>query len=129
MGDNQKYQQQFATYINAGHEADGLEELYESVHEKIREDPTPSEKKSFTPDKSYKRKAKISIEEYKAKIQEKKDAKKLSSKNLMRSNFILNINHWLCLLLSFQQILYLYALCIKIKTFSFRLVHIFSKWF
>merc|ERR1719273_1042963 len=74
--DNQKYQQQFATYINAGHEADGLEELYESVHEKIREDPTPGEKKSFTPDKSYKRKAKISNEEYKAKIQEKKDAKK-----------------------------------------------------
>lgn len=74
--DNQKYQQQFATYIDAGHEADALEELYESVHEKIRDDPTPAEKKSFTPDKSYKRKAKITIEEYKAKIQQKKDAKK-----------------------------------------------------
>merc|ERR1712129_508607 len=74
--DNQKYQQQFATYIEAGHEADALEELYESVHEKIREDPKPSEKKDFTPDKSYKRKAKISLEEYKAKIEEKKAAKK-----------------------------------------------------
>merc|ERR1712207_128052 len=51
--DNQKYQQQFATYINAGLEADGLEDLYESVHEKIREDPTPSQKKDFTPDKTF----------------------------------------------------------------------------
>jgi len=74
--DNQKYQQQFATYIEAGHEADALEELYESVHEKIREDPAPAEKKNFTPDKSYKRKAKISLEEYKAKIQAKKADKK-----------------------------------------------------
>lgn len=74
--DNQKYQQQFATYINAGLEADGLEELYESVHEKIREDPTPSEKKDFTPDKAFKRKSKITLEEYKAKIQAKKDSKK-----------------------------------------------------
>jgi len=74
--DNQKYQQQFATYINAGLEADGLEDLYESVHEKIREDPTPSQKKDFTPDKTFKRKPKITLEEYKAKIQAKKDAKK-----------------------------------------------------
>merc|ERR1712125_32778 len=74
--DNQKYQQQFASYIEEGHEADSLEELYEAVHEKIREDPTPGEKKDFTPDKSFKRKAKISKEEFKAKIQAKKDAKK-----------------------------------------------------
>lgn len=74
--DNQKYQQQFASYIKAEIEADGLEELYESVHEQIRQDPSSAEKKGFTPDKSFKRKCKISLEEYRAKIQAKKQAKK-----------------------------------------------------
>merc|ERR1711906_95806 len=56
--DNTKYQSQFAGYIEEDIEADGLEELYEAVHEKIREDPSPSPKAAFAPDKSYKRKAK-----------------------------------------------------------------------
>jgi len=73
--DNQKYNEQFKAYIEEGIEADGLEELYEEVHEKIREDPSPSAKKDFTPDKSYKRKAKDSIEDRKARVQAKKDAK------------------------------------------------------
>jgi len=74
--DNQKYQEHFAKYIEADVAADGLEELYQKVHEKIREDPSPSEKKEFTPDKSYKRKSKITYDERKAKVQAKKDAKK-----------------------------------------------------
>lgn len=74
--DNQKYQEQFASYIAEDIEADGLEDLYEGVHEKIREDPSPSEKKSFSPDKSFKRKAKLTLEERKARVQAKKDAKK-----------------------------------------------------
>jgi len=73
--DNQKYQECFAAYIADGKEADGLEELYESVHEKIREDPSPSAKKDFSSDKSYKRKAKLSRDERKARVQAKKDAK------------------------------------------------------
>jgi large subunit ribosomal protein L5e len=73
--DNQKYKEQFASYIEAGVEADGLEELYEEVHEKIREDPSPAEKKDYSPDKSFKRKAKLSLEERKARVQAKKDAK------------------------------------------------------
>lgn len=73
--DNQKYQEQFKCYIDNDIAADDLEELYESVHEKIREDPSPSEKKDFSPDKSFKRKAKISLEERKARVQAKKDAK------------------------------------------------------
>ena len=56
-------------------DADGLEELYEGVHEKIREDPSPSEKKAFTPNKDYKRKAKLTLDERKARVQAKKDAK------------------------------------------------------
>eukprot|EP00526_Cylindrotheca_closterium_P017788 CAMPEP_0113647110 /NCGR_PEP_ID=MMETSP0017_2-20120614/24919_1 /TAXON_ID=2856 /ORGANISM="Cylindrotheca closterium" /LENGTH=305 /DNA_ID=CAMNT_0000559111 /DNA_START=55 /DNA_END=972 /DNA_ORIENTATION=- /assembly_acc=CAM_ASM_000147 len=74
--DNQKYQEHFAAFIANDVEADGLEELYESVHEKIREDPSASEKKAFSPDKSFKRKAKLSYDERKARVQEKKDAKK-----------------------------------------------------
>jgi large subunit ribosomal protein L5e len=73
--DNQKYQEHFAAYIAAGVEADGLEELYESVHEKIRADPSPGEKKEFAPDKSFKRKAKLSLDERKARVQAKKDEK------------------------------------------------------
>merc|ERR1711920_712584 len=75
--DNQKYKEHFSSYIENDVEADGLEELYESVHEKIREDPSASEKKSFSPDKSFKRKAKLSYDERKARVQAKKDAKKV----------------------------------------------------
>lgn len=73
--DNTKFQSQFASYIENDVEADGLEELYESVHEAIREDPSPAEKKDFTPDKSFKRKSKLTNEERKARVQAKKDAK------------------------------------------------------
>merc|ERR1711953_613646 len=73
--DNQKYQEHFASYIEADVDGDGLEELYESVHEAIREDPSPSEKKDFTPDSSFKRKSKLSHAERKARVQAKKDAK------------------------------------------------------
>jgi large subunit ribosomal protein L5e len=73
--DNQKYQEHFASYIANDAEADGLEDLYEKVHEKIREDPTPSEKKAFSPDKSFKRAAKLSYDERKAAVQAKKDIK------------------------------------------------------
>merc|ERR1712154_513120 len=73
--DNTKYQEQFAKYIENDVEPDGMEELYEAVHEAIREDPSPSEKKDFSPDKSFKRKAKLSHAERKARVQAKKDAK------------------------------------------------------
>lgn len=73
--DNAKYQEHFASFIANEVEADGLEELYESVHEKIREDPSPSEKADFEPDKSFKRKAKLSLDERKARVQAKKDVK------------------------------------------------------
>jgi large subunit ribosomal protein L5e len=74
--DNQKYQEHFSAYIANDVEADGLEELYESVHEKIREDPSAAPKKDFSPEKTFKRKAKLSYDERKAKVQAKKDAKK-----------------------------------------------------
>merc|ERR1711915_356943 len=73
--DNQKYQEHFRLYLENDIDADALEELYESVHEKIREDPSPSSKKDFSPDKSFKRKAKLTLDERKARVQAKKDAK------------------------------------------------------
>merc|ERR1719162_2288367 len=73
--DNQKYQEHFAKFLENEVEADGLEELYEKVHEAIRKDPSASDKKSFSPDKSFKRKAKLTIDERKARVQAKKDAK------------------------------------------------------
>jgi large subunit ribosomal protein L5e len=73
--DNQKYQEHFASYIAEDIEGSGLEELYEKVHGAIREDPSPSPQKAFEPDKSFKRKSKLTLEERKARVQAKKDAK------------------------------------------------------
>jgi large subunit ribosomal protein L5e len=73
--DNQKYQEHFSSFIANDLSADGLEELYEGVHEKIREDPSAAEKKAFSPDKGYKRTPKLSHDERKARVQAKKDAK------------------------------------------------------
>ena len=73
--DNAKYLEQFKGYNSRDIGADDLEDLYTSVHEAIRADPTPAAKKPFSPDKSFKRKAKISYDERKAKVQAKKDAK------------------------------------------------------
>jgi len=74
--DNTKYQQQFAAYLAEDIEADGLEELYEGVHEKIREDPSPLEKKEYKIPDGFKRKAKKTHAQRKADVQAKKDAKK-----------------------------------------------------
>jgi large subunit ribosomal protein L5e len=74
--DNAKYQEHFASYIANGMEADGLEELYESVHTAIREDPKPSDKAEFSSDKSYKRKSKLTHDERKARVEAKKNSKK-----------------------------------------------------
>jgi large subunit ribosomal protein L5e len=74
--DNQKYQSHFAKFIENGAEAGNLEEMYEGVHEKIREDPSPTPKKDYSPDKSFKRKAKLTLDERKSRVQAKKDSKK-----------------------------------------------------
>merc|ERR1712238_183115 len=74
--DNTKYQQQFAAYLAEDIEADSLEELYEGVHEKIREDPSPLEKKEYKIPDGFKRKAKKTHAQRKADVQAEKDAKK-----------------------------------------------------
>jgi len=74
--DNTKYQQLFAAYIKEGVEPDGMEELYTSVHEAIREDPSPAEKTEFSvEDKTtYKKARKLTYDERKAKVAAKKEA-------------------------------------------------------
>ncbi|GMH76022.1 hypothetical protein TrST_g9427 [Triparma strigata] len=73
--DNQKFLEQFKGYNERDISADGLEELYESVHAAIREDPERKASKPFTVTKEFKRKAKSTYAERKARIQAKKDAK------------------------------------------------------
>jgi large subunit ribosomal protein L5e len=72
--DADKYKTEFANFIKEEVAADDLEDLYTSVHEAIREDPSPSEKEEFEPDKEYKNKAKKSYEDRKASVEEKKAA-------------------------------------------------------
>mmetsp|Transcript_20225 Transcript_20225/g.60319 ORF Transcript_20225/g.60319 Transcript_20225/m.60319 type:complete len:326 (-) Transcript_20225:36-1013(-) len=72
--DNAKYQQLFADYIKEGIEPDAMEDLYTSVHEAIREDPSPAEKEEFEVEdrESYKKKPKLTYEERKARVAAKK---------------------------------------------------------
>merc|ERR1711924_138489 len=73
--DNAKYQQLFSKYIEEGVEPDGLEDLYTSVHEAIREDPSPAEKSEFAvDDPTYKKAKKLTYEERKARVEAKKAA-------------------------------------------------------
>lgn len=74
--DNSKYQQHFSCYIKNNVDPEGLEELYESVHEAIRADPSPCEKKTFIPNKSFKNKVKKTLQERKLSVQSLKDLKK-----------------------------------------------------
>jgi len=75
--DNQKYQEHFKSFIGNDVNADGLEEMYEGVHEKIRADPKQGPKSTYVPaDKTFKRKPKLTLDERKAAVQVKKDAKK-----------------------------------------------------
>merc|ERR1712046_243230 len=76
--DPERYQTQFSKFIEKEIEGDGLEEMYQGVHEKIREDPEhePTEKQdsydqvNHQPKKTY--------AERKATVQAKKDAMRMA---------------------------------------------------
>jgi len=73
--DEENYAKHFAKYIEAGIEADDIEELMEKVHASIREDPTREEVEKFTKiDKSFKRPIKKSYEQRKADSNAKRAA-------------------------------------------------------
>jgi large subunit ribosomal protein L5e len=76
--DPDRYQTQFAKYIEKEVEADGLEEMYKEAHEKIREDPTyekTEKKNSYEPINPQPKRTK---QERRAAIKAKKDAMRLA---------------------------------------------------
>ena len=74
--DADKYKTHFSKFIEEEVEADNLEDLYTSVHEAIREDPSPAEKSEFAVDDrtTYKKAKKLTYEERKARVEAKKAA-------------------------------------------------------
>merc|ERR1711865_538570 len=64
--DSESYEKQFSSYIAADIDADSLEELYESVHDKIRADP------SFQSGKEYVKPAGKAIMQRKRTIKQRK---------------------------------------------------------
>merc|ERR1711871_159648 len=76
--DPERYQTQFAKFIEKELEADSLEDLYKEAHEKIREEPEhqPTDKESSYPAKNPQ--PKRTLEERKAAIQAKKDAMRMA---------------------------------------------------
>jgi len=72
--DPERYQSQFAKFIEKELEGDGLEDMYKEAHEKIRENPefeATSKESSYTPVNPQ---PKRTLEERKAAVQAKKDA-------------------------------------------------------
>ena len=72
------YGKLFSSYVKAGVEPDGLEELYEKVHAAIRADPTPKHGENFktrnagaTHDAKFRNQQKLSYEARKARVQAK----------------------------------------------------------
>jgi len=70
--DDALYKKIFKGYIDSNIGPDDIEELYEKVHEAIKEDPTPAAKVPYTDfDKKYKRPVKLTHAERKAKVEAK----------------------------------------------------------
>lgn len=73
--DEEQYKVHFAKWIEAGHEPDDLEELYEEVHSAIRENPARTEIAKFTGfDKSFKKAVKKTYAQRRADADAKKAA-------------------------------------------------------
>jgi|Transcript_19052 large subunit ribosomal protein L5e len=72
--DPDMYKAQFSKYIEAGVTTDDVEELMEKVHEAIREDPSPAEKKEHTFDKKFRNRQRCSYQQRKARIKQIKEA-------------------------------------------------------
>lgn len=70
--DDALYKKIFKGYIDSNIGPDDIEELYEKVHEAIKEDPTPAAKVPYTDfDKKYKRPVKLTHAERRAKVEAK----------------------------------------------------------
>ncbi len=70
------YESRFKGFIALGIDAETIEDMYKGAMEKIKADPTKKPAKAFSPDKSFKKPGKKSLEERKASVVEKKAAQK-----------------------------------------------------
>jgi large subunit ribosomal protein L5e len=70
--DQEQFEKMWSKYVAEGQDPDELPELYASIHEKIREDPSPAPKAKLTIDKKYKKPAKKSLADRKASLAAKK---------------------------------------------------------
>lgn len=70
-GEDEKYAQQFASYVAEGKEADDLEEMYEAVHAAIRADPSFVAAPTYVKKKQYHKKKK-SLKQRKGRVAQKK---------------------------------------------------------
>jgi len=73
--DEEVFKKQFASYIDEGIDSGDIEDLMTEAMEKIREDPSPSEKSTFNKADGLKfaKQKKLSLEERKEKIAIKKE--------------------------------------------------------
>jgi len=70
--DTDKFEKQFSKYVEAGIEADDLEDLYTGVHEKIRADPSFVAGKEYTPNPKLKLPKRRSLQQRKQRVAQKK---------------------------------------------------------
>ncbi len=74
--DEEAFNKQFSRYIKEGITADDIEGMYERVHAAIRTNPDAAAKKEHTkPDKTFGRRNKMSLEQRKDRIRQKKESR------------------------------------------------------
>jgi large subunit ribosomal protein L5e len=76
--DPDRYQTQFAKFIEKEIEGDALEDLYKEVHEKIREDPEHEKTEKKDSYEQVNHQPKKTYDERKATVQAKKDAMRMA---------------------------------------------------
>lgn len=77
--DDEKYKKHFSKFIEEDIDGDGMEELYEKVHESIRKNPDRKKAAAFKPDKTFAKPAKLNNEQRRAASKAKKANLKNSS--------------------------------------------------
>ena len=73
--DPDHFEKYFARYAAAGIEPDGLEDLYKSVHDKIRADPSPAKKIPYKSAPEFRNAKKLTKAQRDAKVEAKKTAR------------------------------------------------------
>lgn len=85
--DEEAYNRQFADYIKEGVGPDDLEEIYKKVHSAIREDPSRRDvEPRDTSNKQFKKAAKLTYDQRKAKVEEKRAQLKAKAEQEMEED-------------------------------------------